>query len=153
QPSGLRPSGPTSPRWTSPLRGLEGSHPNRSPFSLEELLARLTLAGFIPPEERPLALRQPAMRQLFRLFLLHARLTLSYEPRALAHRLTLLKATDLRGRAARDPTQGWRMLAAHGVEVHRLPGEHLTLLREPHVGEVARVLGECLRRAEEEGAG
>jgi len=116
---------------------------------LEWFLARATLSGFFPEEQRPVAMRQPALLKLFELFLLHGRLTMSYEPRAYPHRLTLLKATDLRGRAARDPTQGWRMLAAGGVEVHRLPGEHLTLLREPHVREVARVLRSCLARAEE----
>ncbi|WP_375773632.1 condensation domain-containing protein [Archangium gephyra] len=46
----------------------------------------------------------------------------------------------------RHPELAWIPLAAEGVEVHVVPGNHVTMLREPHLQELARkvrgVLGE-----------
>ncbi|MBI5512628.1 MAG: amino acid adenylation domain-containing protein [Deltaproteobacteria bacterium] len=114
--------------------------------ALRWFLARSTLASFLPPEHRPLALRQPALLKLFELFLLHGRQTLEYVPRAYRHGVTLFKATELPGKAGRDPTQGWGLLAAGGVAVERIPGEHLTLLRPPHVGVLAARISAHLAR-------
>jgi hypothetical protein len=35
--------------------------------------------------------------------------------------------------------------------VHRVPGTHLTIFREPHVAVLARTLGDCIARARAEG--
>ncbi len=48
-----------------------------------------------------------------------------------------------------DPTFGWGVLAAGGVQVHRVPGYHETMVAEPHVAVLARVLQSCLAEAEE----
>jgi amino acid adenylation domain-containing protein len=113
---------------------------------LESFLARAAMSHFIRPEDRPLALRQPAMIPMFRLFLLHVRETLEYQPRAYDGRITVLKCTRLGGRNRKDPTFGWGLLAAGGVDVHELPGEHLTLLRQPYV----QLLADRLRRSLDE---
>jgi thioesterase domain-containing protein len=47
----------------------------------------------------------------------------------------------------RDDQLGWGKWAQGGVEVHEVPGEHLTLLREPHVQVLAAKLQDCLARA------
>jgi len=53
------------------------------------------------------------------------------------------------GVAARsDPSKGWTRLCTEPVEVHTVPGHHETLLGEPHVQVLARLLGESLDRAE-----
>jgi non-ribosomal peptide synthetase component F len=52
---------------------------------------------------------------------------------------------------ARDPCLGWGAWAEGGVEVHRIPGRHLDMIREPNVRVLAAGLSECLSRAEEEG--
>ena len=39
-----------------------------------------------------------------------------------------------------------------GVEVHSVPGSHMTILEAPHVETLARILGERLARAERESA-
>lgn len=114
-------------------------------------LARSVMAGYIPAEHRPMALRQPAIPPMAELFRLHVALTGTYAPRAYAQRVTLLKVTRLGGRNASDPTWGWSMLAAGGVEVIPVPGEHLTVLRMPHVEALAGVLSECLARSAREG--
>jgi amino acid adenylation domain-containing protein len=62
--------------------------------------------------------------------------------------LTLLRAAEPRpGPAADDPALGWNSLAVGTVEVHTVPGNHATLVTEPHVAETARVVEECLGRA------
>ena len=71
----------------------------------------------------------------------------AYVPRAYPHRVTLFKATRLGGRFGKDPTMGWGLLAAGGVEMHELPGEHLTVLRQPHVNALAAALERSLRDA------
>jgi thioesterase domain-containing protein len=117
---------------------------------LRTFVARSTIAHLVPPESRLLALRQPAIMPLFELYVLHCRLTLEYEPRAYPYKINLFKATDLRGARARDATQGWRMLAAGGVDVHRVPGDHMSLLRQPHVQVLAAKLAACLEEAQRE---
>ena len=113
---------------------------------LQSILARSTMANFVPPESRLLAFRQPAMRPMFDLFLLHVRQTLAYRPEAYPHGVTVFQATSIGGKYDPDPSMGWRVLAAGGVEVHKIPGEHLELLRPPHVQVLAAKLNDCITR-------
>ncbi|HSF40925.1 MAG TPA: amino acid adenylation domain-containing protein [Thermoanaerobaculia bacterium] len=46
-----------------------------------------------------------------------------------------------------DPTLGWGTVAG-SVEVHAVPGGHLTILDAPHVETLAGILGACITRAE-----
>ncbi len=98
-----------------------------------------------------MALRQPAILPMAELFKLHVALTGTYRPRAYSQRVSLFKVTPLGGKNARDPTWGWSMLAAGGVEVINLDGEHLTVLRHPHIEGLVRALSGCLARARREG--
>jgi amino acid adenylation domain-containing protein len=47
----------------------------------------------------------------------------------------------------RNPTLGWDQLALGGLEIHKLPGDHDSYIRE-HVQVAAKKLRECLQRAE-----
>ena len=47
----------------------------------------------------------------------------------------------------RDEHLGWRDRTTQGVQVHLVPGDHLTFLRDPHVKALGRALDSCLRRA------
>ncbi len=46
-----------------------------------------------------------------------------------------------------SPRPGWRALAA-GLEVHTVPGDHITMLAEPHVQVLAERLNACLDAAQ-----
>jgi acyl transferase domain-containing protein/thioesterase domain-containing protein len=46
-----------------------------------------------------------------------------------------------------DYLMGWRHLAKGGVHVEEVPGDHVTMLEEPHVRVVAEKLGACVKRA------
>jgi len=70
-----------------------------------------------------------------------------YAPEAYEGSITLFWASkDLR--ASNDQVEGWRTLAAGKMEVYEVPGTHLDLIKEPHVGELALKLHTCLERAQ-----
>jgi thioesterase domain-containing protein len=62
-------------------------------------------------------------------------------------RITVFRVRRQRFSRVRDESLGWRSRTARGVEIHEVPGDHATLLREPHVAVLAEKLAECLRRA------
>jgi amino acid adenylation domain-containing protein len=67
-----------------------------------------------------------------------------YVPQIYDGHVTLFWASsDLR--ASVDFVEGWRALAGGGIEVHEIPGSHLDIVKEPHVGELAAKLRSCLR--------
>src|SRR5207245_4704150 len=53
-----------------------------------------------------------------------------YVPRTYRGHATLFSATDLT--ASFDAEEGWRQLVAK-LEVHEIPGNHLDIIKEPHV--------------------
>lgn len=70
-----------------------------------------------------------------------------FVPRLYGGRLTLFWASkDLRAKF--DLIEGWQMLARAGMELHEIPGTHLDIIKEPHVEELARMLSECLLKAQ-----
>ena len=70
-----------------------------------------------------------------------------YTPKVYDGEVTLFWASaDLR--TSLDLVEGWRALAGGGIEVHEIPGTHLDIVKEPHVGELAQKLSTCLQRAQ-----
>jgi amino acid adenylation domain-containing protein len=45
-----------------------------------------------------------------------------------------------------DPEFGWTDIFEGGLEIHHIPGSHLSLLEEPHISVVAERLKECLNQ-------
>lgn len=72
-----------------------------------------------------------------------------YSVRPYPGRITLLKTRS--GIPASDETLGWGRFAGGGVEVLEVPGRHVEMVSEPHVGVLAQFLKECLARAEMSG--
>jgi thioesterase domain-containing protein len=80
----------------------------------------------------------------------HLEALCSYVPRMYEGPVTLIRAhqsiTDV-GRLGlfnQDPTHGWGSVSAEAVRVHDVPGNHFSMLFEPHVEELARVLRRAL---------
>lgn len=70
----------------------------------------------------------------------------AYTPKVYDGKVTLFWASaDLR--TSIDLVEGWRALAGGGIEVHEIPGSHLDIIKEPHVGDLANKLSSCLNRA------
>ncbi len=70
---------------------------------------------------------------------------LAYEPTVLDARMVLLWASDCAFRAFQDSRLGWCDLAGRGLEVRRVSGTHLDMLKPPYVDVLARELAGCLR--------
>jgi len=73
---------------------------------------------------------------------LHA--TQNYELRRYPGRITFFKANETLEGTNTDLTMGWSDWAIGGVDVHNVPGNHATLMYEPHVEILAELLTACL---------
>ncbi|WP_155968552.1 alpha/beta fold hydrolase [Kamptonema formosum] len=70
----------------------------------------------------------------------------NYVPQVYPGRLTLLRAIERPTGMYYDPYLGWEKLAAGGVEIVEVPGNHVTIIWEPRVRVLAEKLRECLDR-------
>jgi amino acid adenylation domain-containing protein len=74
-----------------------------------------------------------------------------YVPRIYPGRVALFWASgDLT--TAYDLLDGWRALAAGGVDVHEIPGNHIDIVKEPHVQALGEKLQACLDAVQEQPA-
>lgn len=71
----------------------------------------------------------------------------NYYPKPYPGSVTLLRCSD-RSVLDGDDLLGWEHLAGGGVEVHDIPGHHLTITKEPRVQALARTLRDCLEKAQ-----
>jgi thioesterase domain-containing protein/acyl carrier protein len=71
-----------------------------------------------------------------------------YIPQPYRGRVTLFRASEEAAADSEDLTLGWQELAVEGVDLHWVPGNHLTMVREPHVQVLAKQLRACLDRSQ-----
>jgi amino acid adenylation domain-containing protein len=131
--------------------------------SVEELfdtgLARAVELGILPADGSP-----QLVRRLYAVFSANYRATIGYRFQQLRRRLLVLRATEelppeFAGahRALRSmftsPDNGWRHWAGSFVETVEVPGNHLSMLDQTHVGAVADVVDDELNRADVERGG
>ena len=72
-------------------------------------------------------------------------LTDHYVVRPYAGRITLIRPSDAPIAVPTPHDRGWGDWRP-SVEVHFVPGQHHSMVKEPHVQELARVLQACLLR-------
>ena len=63
-------------------------------------------------------------------------------------KLTLYRAADVPGFHGMDDTLGWGTIAAEGVNVEFVPGDHVSMFKKPHVVSLAYRLQSELQKAE-----
>ena len=71
----------------------------------------------------------------------------SFVPSTYGGRITVLRTARQPYWRIRDEALGWRERTTQPVELHIVPGDHVSLLREPHVTAVAGTLTSCLHAA------
>jgi amino acid adenylation domain-containing protein len=98
-------------------------------------------------DDTPLPLVQQILDDLKRLFHAHVKLGSEYALRPYPGRLTLFRPTESPVPVQIAPDRNWGKLAA-GVDVHFVPGQHHSMVKEPHVQVLARQLRLCLRQAD-----
>jgi thioesterase domain-containing protein len=95
------------------------------------------------------------VRRLFGVFAANWRAVQDYRPDVLAEDVALIRATaalpsllepahDAARSLHRDPANGWGGLVGGRLDVVDVPGDHLEMMEEPHVREVANALAELL---------
>jgi thioesterase domain-containing protein/acyl carrier protein len=113
----------------------------------------------LPPEERigfaltqlrrtailPADLSADDLTNRFRVFEAHVLAMQHYRPRQLSGAMTLIQAAERDSDAAAAAAAWSRQIDE--LTVHSVPGDHLTMLRAPHVATLARVLSGCLAQA------
>jgi thioesterase domain-containing protein len=71
--------------------------------------------------------------------LLFSQASATYQPEAYPGKIILFHALyDSNFRPSTEA--GWQQLAMDGLEVHEIPGDHFSILKEPHVGQLAQTL-------------
>ncbi len=98
-------------------------------------------------DDTPLPLVQQILDDLKRLFHAHIKLGSEYVLRPYPDRITLFRPQESPVPVQTAPDRNWGRLVA-AVDVHFVPGQHHTMVKEPHVQVLARQLGQCLRQAD-----
>src|SRR5262249_46089308 len=98
--------------------------------------------GLIEPEV-PLEVAEQVLNELKRLFHQHMVLINEYVVRPYAGRVTLFRPPEAPDAVATPPDKGWTKLLGD-VDVQFVPGQHHSMVKEPHVQELARRLKDCL---------
>ncbi|MEU8759634.1 amino acid adenylation domain-containing protein [Streptomyces sp. NPDC048659] len=114
--------------------GLRGLPPELQDERLLDLLER---AGLVPAGIRE------DMRERIRVFEANTRALLRHRPGPIDARLVLLSAKQ---QPHRPKTRPWRVLARGGFEYHTVPGDHHTMLQQPHLTALAESLRGVLAR-------
>jgi acyl-CoA synthetase (AMP-forming)/AMP-acid ligase II/thioesterase domain-containing protein len=78
-------------------------------------------------------------------------LRIAYNPQPYSGRVALFRARTRPLLAPRAHDLGWSELAGGGLDIAVVPGNHDTMLREPHVQVLADRLKACLRKAQTSG--
>jgi amino acid adenylation domain-containing protein len=120
--------------------GLTVADPRRALRELRRLSPEERLARILGEAQRagllPESFDLPRLRRLWAVFQTGVEALVRYRPRPYPGRITLVRAAETTG--GEDP--GWELLAAGGLAVCTVPGDHFTLLCEPNVGRLAEQL-------------
>jgi len=103
-------------------------------------LKRTTISTLLPQETKLRMLDELTVHRLLQVFAANSRATLNYAPQEYSGAIALFSSETFKN--SQDPTLGWNQLAASGVQVHSISGNHLSMLKQPHV----QVLAEELRQ-------
>lgn len=119
--------------------------------ALDFVTERAVAAGVLRP-----GTSRGAVTRLYQVFKAHWRAIVEYRPEVTDLDVTLLRAVEplpaelmpmheaAGGTMHSDPKNGWGELTTGRIEVLPMPGDHLLLMEEPYVAEVARAITERL---------
>jgi thioesterase domain-containing protein/acyl carrier protein len=132
---------PRSPNLNQILRRLV------SKLSWHSLMEQAAIANLMSQESKPQILRELTIRPMFPVFQANSQATLSYAPQPYPKRITLFRTSIEVTKNPDNPTLGWNELTSEGVDVHLVPGNHLTMLKIPNVQVLAKQLKRCFEKA------
>jgi amino acid adenylation domain-containing protein len=104
--------------------------------------------NIIPEESKLRLLSELAIRPMLRVFYANSQAVLNYVPKAYPKRINLFRTNVQSSIAKEDPSLGWDQLTVGRTEIHHIPGNHLTMLRKPHIQILAAQLRACIEKAQ-----
>jgi len=131
----------------------EALHSLEADEQLNYIGERLKMSGLLPSEA---GIKQ--VRGFVQAFKANYQAQVRYMPQEIyPTRITLLRASEVRledtandePSILRGSTWGWSQLSVQPVEVHVVPGDHFTMMAEPHVQVLAERLRVCLDQVQE----
>jgi thioesterase domain-containing protein/acyl carrier protein len=110
-------------------------------------LEKLRRVNLIPPDAG-----QQMIRRILEVQKASHAALINYVSQPYSGKITLLRASEMvaedsRGvfaQSFRQPALGWGELTTEPIEIHEVPGDHVTMLTEPHVQVLADKLKSCL---------
>jgi thioesterase domain-containing protein len=102
---------------------------------LELLLERLREADFLPP-----GAGAGQLRRIVRVYQANTLAARRYRLVGYPGRVTLFRAADAPEGQDQPADLGWGRITGQPSEIHTIPGDHITILAEPNVHELARSL-------------
>jgi thioesterase domain-containing protein len=105
---------------------------------LAYVLEQARRAGLVPAD-----MELPRMRRLFHVFESNTQALKQYVPHAYSGPVTLFQAGEA-GAESPAGDLGWGELVSADLTIHTIPGNHYTIMREPHVQALAGELGRLL---------
>ncbi|HEY9604551.1 MAG TPA: amino acid adenylation domain-containing protein [Allocoleopsis sp.] len=100
------------------------------------------IANLVPEKSRLQLLDESAIAPMLRIVYANAQAAYRYVPQPYSNRITLFKAAEQSDAIGQDSTLGWSKLASD-IQLHQVPGNHLSLLKQPHVQTLAQQLKQC----------
>jgi hypothetical protein len=116
------------------------------------LLRKVGNRFWAPPGEPKLNLEEmfdgvPLPESFMEVCLANYKALLSYMPKAYPNRFVVVRARSQPLFGYHAPDLGWGALAPAGIECHVTPGNHNSILQEPHVKTLALLLKTSMERA------
>ena len=111
-----------------------------TPDQIREAFEEVRRSGFLPPE-----IAVEDFQHWLRSCQARVQLVRNYQATPFAGRIVLIKTSEAEykhkaGQNNDDPNFGWTELAAGGLDVSVVAGSHYTVVLEPYVSDLARVL-------------
>ena len=142
-------------RWANKDLGItyEALQPLTPDGQMDYLETRLKTVDILPPEAG-----RAQVHGLVQVFKASTRNSSRYRAQGAYHgTVALLRANEIHiedtgiamNLRAHDDTWGWNQVAQDNVELRIVPGDHVTMMAEPHVRTLASELAACISKAEE----
>ncbi|MFN6483748.1 MULTISPECIES: amino acid adenylation domain-containing protein [unclassified Nostoc] len=107
-----------------------------------------TTLNFVSEESKRRLLSESAIFPMLRVFYANSQAVLNYVPQVYPQRINLFRTKVQLNVADGEPSMGWDQLTVGGTEIHHIPGNHLTMLRKPHIQVLAAQLRACIEKAQ-----
>jgi len=121
----------------------------RPGFLRRYALDRSEIAPAVSEPENPIPIERRSYRAEWGVIRNNLKIMRAYRPKPYEQHVTLLRCKErISDELEGEADWGWGKLAKGGVEVRDISGNHLNFIREPHVGDAARTIRDCLRNAQ-----